>query len=307
MVGGTPYAGAMQTSDETFSDRLLSFSIPARDARGRGVRLDAVLNEVLSAHAYPPAITHLLAEALVLTALMGGLLKDGAGQLTMQAQTEGGVVRLLVCDWRGGELRGYVDFDRERLAALGANPSLFALFGKGYLAVTFDLPHGEGRYQGIVPLEGESLAAACQAYFTQSEQLPTMIRVAVRAAPGGTTAAGLLVQHVAEGEEGRERLHVRLDHPHWQHIATMAGSIRHDELLDPALSMEAIVWRLFHEEDEVRVTPGSTLNRGCRCSIEHYRTVLDGFSPEDRADMRNDDGAIVVDCAFCSRSFAIPA
>lgn len=295
----------MQNTAETYADRLLRFSIPSRDARGRVVRLDAVLAEVLSAHAYPAAITHLLAEALVLTALMGGLLKDDAGQLTIQAQTESGIVRLLVCDWRGGELRGYVDFDRERLAELGANPSLHALFGKGYLAVTFDLAQGEGRYQGIVPLEGESLAAACQSYFSQSEQLPTMIRLAVRAGASGTVAAGLLIQHVAEGEEGRERLHVRRDHPEWEHVAVLAGSVRHDELLDPKLSLEALVWRLFHEEEQVRVEPGARLARGCRCTEAHYRSVLDKFSEQDRAEMRNEDGAIVVDCAFCSRSFVI--
>lgn len=295
----------MEQPDETYADRLLSFSIPGRDARGRAVRLDGVLDEILSAHAYPPAITHLLAEALVLTALMGALLKDGAGQLTIQAQTEGGVVRLLVCDWRGGELRGYVDFDRERLVALGANPSLYALFGKGYLAVTFDLAQGEGRYQGIVPLEGDSLSAACETYFSQSEQLPTLIRVAVASGAGGATAAGLLVQHVAEGEEGRERLHVRMDHPQWEHVATLAGSTRHAELLDPELSMEALVWRLFHEEEQVRVEAGAPIMRGCRCSEEHYRTVLARFPEADRAEMRNEAGAIVVDCAFCSRSFVI--
>ncbi len=295
----------MEQTAETFADRLLNFSIPARDARGRIVRLDGVVEEILAAHAYPPAITHLLAEALVLTALMGGLLKDGAGQLTMQAQTEGGVVRLLVCDWREGELRGYVDFDAERLASLGANPSLYALFGKGYLAVTFDLPQGQGRYQGIVPLEGESLASACQAYFIQSEQLPTLFRVAVRAGPRGTSAAGLIVQHVAQGEEGRERLHVRLDHPEWEHVAVLAGSVRHDELLDHALSLEAIGGRLFHEEAEVRVEAAAHLTRGCRCTEEHYRTVLSRFPLEERAVMKNESGAIVVDCAFCSRSFSI--
>ena len=295
----------MQHPEETYADRLLSFSIPSRDARGRAVRLDRVLGEILSAHAYPPAITHLLAEALVLTALMGGLLKDDSGQLTIQAQTEGGVVRLLVCDWRGGELRGYVDFDRERLTALGANPSLYALFGKGYLAVTFDLARGEGRYQGIVPLEGESLAAACETYFSQSEQVPTLIRVAVASGPNGAAAGGLLVQHVAEGEEGRERLHVRMDHPQWEHVAVLAGSTRHGELLDPQLSLEALVWRLFHEESEVRVEPGAAIVRGCRCSEEHYRAVIARFPEADRAEMRNETGAIVVDCAFCSRSFAI--
>src|SRR6476619_3231149 len=170
----------MTETEETFADRLLGFSIPSRHARGRAVRLDGVLNEILSAHAYPPAITHLLAEALVLTTLLGGLLKEDGAQLTMQAQTDGGVVRLLVCDWKGGALRGYVDFDRERLAALGVNPSLYALFGKGYLAITFDLEEGKGRYQGIVPLEGASLGQACESYFGQSEQLPTLIRTAVK-------------------------------------------------------------------------------------------------------------------------------
>ncbi|MGX7951402.1 Hsp33 family molecular chaperone HslO [Tsuneonella sp. HG249] len=299
----------MNNIPETYAGRLLSFSIPERHARGRAVRLDAVLDEILAAHSYPPAITHLLAEALVLAALLGGLLKDEGGQLTMQAQTESGVIKLLVCDWRAGELRGYVDFDRERLAALGANPSLYALFGKGYLAITFDLPPSGGvagqRYQGIVPLEGESLAEACEQYFGQSEQVPTLIRVAVKSSKSGTEAAGLLVQHLADGEEGRERLHVRLDHPEWEHVAILAGTLRHDELLDPNLSLEAIVWRLFHEESEIRVQAGAPIVRGCRCSVEHYAAVIANFPSEERAQMRNEEGVILVDCAFCSRSFPI--
>jgi len=295
----------MTDAPETYADRLLGFSIPSRHARGRAVRLDSVLDEILSAHAYPPAITHLLAEALVLAALIGGLLKEDSAQLTLQAQTEGGVVRLLVCDWQGGNLRGYVDFDADRLAALGANPSLYALFGKGYLAMTFDLPEGKGRYQGIVPLEGESLAQACESYFSQSEQLPTLVRTAVRSNGSHTVAGGIVVQHLADGEEGRERLHVRLDHPEWEHVATLAGSTRHDELLDSELSLEALVWRLFHEEDQVRVERGAQLARGCRCSDDHYRAVISRFPEEERDEMRNDDGVIVVDCAFCSRSFPI--
>jgi molecular chaperone Hsp33 len=295
----------MTQRPEIFADRLLGFSIPSRHARGRAVRLDRSLGEILSAHAYPPAITHLLAEALVLATLIGGLLKNDGAQLTMQAQTEGGVVRLLVCDWRAGELRGYVDFDAERLAALGANPSLFALFGKGYLAITFDIDEGSGRYQGIVPLEGESLAQACENYFSQSEQLPTLIRTAVRSTAGGTIAAGLVIQHLAEGEVGRERLHVRMDHPEWEHVAILAGSTRHEELLDPELSLEALVWRLFHEEEQVRVDPGASVTRGCRCSDEHYRSIIAQFPEDEREAMRNDQGLIVVDCAFCSREFPI--
>ncbi|GAB4471898.1 MAG: Hsp33 family molecular chaperone [Erythrobacter tepidarius] len=294
----------MAETSETFSDKLMGFTLPGRSARGRVVRLDGVLEQVLSAHDYPAPITHLLSEALVLGALMGGLLKGDHAQMTMQAQTNGGIVRLLVCDYRAGAVRGYCDFDTGRLARLGANPSLTALFGDGYLAITFET-EGRQRYQGIVPLEGDSLAEACEVYFGQSEQIPTLIRVASRAGAGGRSAAGLLVQHLADGEEGRERLHVRTEHPDWEHVAMMAGSISHDELLDPGLSLEAIIWRLFHEEDEVRVQSGAALSRGCRCSAEHYATIISRFPPEERAAMRNDDGVIVVDCAFCSRLFEL--
>ena len=291
--------------DETGFDRLLGFTLPDRNARGRAVRLGPVLDEILSAHAYPPAIRGLLAEALVLTALLGGLLKDKGSQLTMQAQAEGGTVSLLVCDYREGELRGYAQFDAERLGMLGANPSLGALFGGGHLAITFDLAATGQRYQGIVPLEGMSLAEACESYFAQSEQLPTLIRAGIRSDSEHCVAGGLLVQHLACGEEGRERLHVRKDHPEWEHVAALAASTRHEELVDPALSLEAIVWRLFHEEREVRVEKGARLRRGCRCSIEHYERVLSRFPEEERAAMRDDSGKIVVDCAFCSRLFEI--
>jgi molecular chaperone Hsp33 len=294
----------MTEMTETFSDKLMGFTLPGRNARGRMVRMDGVLDAVLSAHDYPAPITHLLGEALVLGALMGGLLKGDTAQLTIQAQTQGGIVKLLVCDYPAGAVRGYVDFDGERLGTLGANPSLEALFGEGYLAITFET-EGNQRYQGIVPLDGASLAEACESYFSQSEQIPTLIRVASRAGAGGKAAGGILVQHLADGEEGRERLHVRLDHPDWEHVAVMTGSISHDELLDPALSLEAIAWRLFHEEDEVRVQAGAALSRGCRCSAAHYETIIARFPPEEQQEMRGEDGIIAVDCAFCSSTFAL--
>lgn len=292
---------------ETRFDRLLGFTLPDRHARGRVVRLGPVLDEILSAHDYPAAVKGLLAEALVLTALIGGLLKDEEGQLTIQAQATGGAVSLLVCDYREGALRGYAEFDARRIATLGGNPSLDALFGEGSLAVTFDLSSTGQRYQGIVPLEGASLGAACQDYFARSEQVPTLIRLGVHSNGGHTIAGGLLVQHMAEGEEGRARLHVRMDHPEWEHVAVLAGSTRYDELVDPALSLEALVWRLFHEEREVRVISGAAISRGCRCSAEHYQQVLKRFPEADLADMRDETGRIVVDCAFCSRAFAIEA
>jgi molecular chaperone Hsp33 len=286
-------------------DRLLSFTIPDRDARGRVVRLGPVLHRILSAHAYAPVIKHLLAEALVITALLGGLLKRAGSQLTLQAQTEGGIVDLLVCDYRDGELRGYVKHDLERLADVGAKPSLSALFGKGYLAITFDVAGADQCYQGVVPLEGATLAEAVEAYFDQSEQVPTLIRTGVRADADVCLAGGLLVQHLADAEEGRDRLHARAHRPEWDHVAILAQSVQDEELVDAQLSSEALVWRLFNEEREVRVQAATPLTRGCRCSVVHFEEVLARFPKDDRREMRDEKGIIRVDCAFCSRQFPI--
>jgi molecular chaperone Hsp33 len=165
-------------------DVAIGVTIPARDARGRATRIGPVLDEILAKHNYPPVVERLLAQALTLTALLGTLLKDPQGQMTLQAQTENGAIDLLVCDYLGGELRGYVRHDPERLADAGPNPSLFALFGKGYLAITFDQPVSDERYQGIVPLEGDSLAHAAQSYFAQSEQIPSLVRLAAEKRDG---------------------------------------------------------------------------------------------------------------------------
>ncbi len=298
----------MASQPETFGDQPLRFSLPERHARGRLVRLDEVLNEILAAHAYPPLVEKTLAEALVLTALLGASLKQADGQLTMQAQTKG-AIRLLVCDYKDGALRGYVQFDSASVAALPLDSTLFGLFGTGYLAITFDraLPVGEGggRYQGIVPLEGASLSDAAEHYFVQSEQIPTTIRVGVDRKDGRCVAGGLLVQHLPEGEEGRERLHVRLDHPEWEHVSVMAGTTGADELCDADLPLEEIVWRLFHEEQEVLIESGSPLTKGCRCDPAHIRDVIAKFPAEDRAEMADDAGDIVVDCEFCSRRFPV--
>jgi molecular chaperone Hsp33 len=286
-------------------DRSLGFSIPTRHARGRVARLGPVLDAILSAHAYPPAIEALLAEALVLAALIGATLKDPSGPLTLQAQTDNGVVRLLVCDYRDGELRGYVDYDPDRLAGAPEKPSLFALFGAGYLAITFDLAATRERYQGIVPLDGDTIAEAAESYFVQSEQIPSLVRVGVVKVDGHHVGGGLFLQHLPEGEVGRERLHVRLDHPEWEHVAALGGTTGADELADSALPLEMLVWRLFNEEEGVRVLPAARLTRGCRCTPDHIEGVLARFPPEEQAEMADAEGLIHVDCAFCARSFPV--
>ena len=287
------------------TDVALGVAIPSRNARGRIARLGPVVDTILASHNYPPLIEQLLAEALTLTALLGSLLKEPQGQLTLQAQTEGGAVDLMVCDYLGGELRGYVRHDAERVAELGPEPTLPDLFGKGYLAITFDQPVAKERYQGIVPLEGKNLGEAAQSYFAQSEQIPSLVRLAAEKRGENWFAGGLLLQHLPEGEEGRERLHTRLDHPDWPHIAILGGSVKAEELTDPGLPLDDLIWRLFHDEDEVRTLAETRLTRGCRCDPDYVRSVIARFPEDERAAMVGDDGVIRVDCAFCSSSFAI--
>jgi len=286
-------------------DQALAFTIPGRHARGRMVRLGPMLNQILSAHGYPPAIERVLAEAITLAALLGSTLKDAQGQLTLQAQTEGGIIELLVADYRSGEMRGYLRYDPDRAAELPVDPSLFALFGKGYLAITFDQAVSGERYQGIVPLEGGSLAEAAESYFAQSEQIPSLVRIGVaRAGDGDVVTGGLMLQHLPEGEEGRDRIHTRLDHPEWAHVAALAGSVRAEELVDAELPLETLLWRLFNE-DEVHLFPSIAPTRGCRCDPDHVARVIARFPPEERAAMAGPDGRIEVNCEFCAKSFSV--
>lgn len=287
-------------------DIALGFTIPERHARGRLARLGPMLDSVLGAHGYPPVIEKLLAEALVLAALLGSTLKNDEGQLTLQAQAEGGAVELLVADYKGGEMRGYIRHDAARLAEMPADPSLFALFGKGYLAITFDQAVTGERYQGIVPLEGGSLAEAAESYFGQSEQLPSLVRlVSRRLADGSHVAGGILIQHLPEGEEGRDRIHTRLDHPEWDHVRALGQTLTLDELTDPDLKLERVLWRLFNEEEEVRTMAAIPLARGCRCDPDHIRGVITRFPAEERAEMADERGEIHVDCEFCAKRFSL--
>jgi molecular chaperone Hsp33 len=281
------------------ADRILGFSVADRNVRGRVVRLDAALNAVLAAHDYPAPLATLLGQALVLTALLGATFRDD-GQLTVQAQATGGPVDLLVCDYRAGAVRGYLRHD-----GVPNGSDLASIFGIGHLAITLDPTAGSERYQGIVPLEGASLAEAAELYFFQSEQLPTLLRLAVRwDEHRGWVGGGLLVQHLARAEIGGERLSVADMHPDWSHVLALASTMTDAELTDLALSEEELVWRLFHDE-EVRVTPGPVPTRGCRCTLAHIASVIGQFPADERAEMAGDDGRIKVDCAFCARSFAV--
>lgn len=291
------------------ADRSTGFTVAARNVRGHVVRLDTALNAVLAAHDYPPPLARLLAEALTVTTLLGATLRPGSkandGQLTLQAQAKGGLVDLLVCDYRAGAVRGYMNFATDAVIEEGMD--LAGLFGSGHLAITLDQTSTTERYQGIVPLEGATLAAALEGYFANSEQLPTLLKVAVGGdQASGWIAGGLLVQHLARRELGGERLDVEALHPDWQHVSVLAATTTAAELTDAGLPAEALLWRLFHEE-EVRTTQAAAPARGCRCNVAHIRDVLERFPESERADMRGPNGLIGVDCKFCSKVFGIAA
>lgn len=285
------------------SDIVLGFTVPGRHARGRVLRLGTALDTILAAHEYPPVLAGLLAEALVLTALVGSTLRPDEGQMTLQAQAKGGPVDLLVCDYKGGELRGYLRIaDPDRAALLTKKSQLGDIFGDGYLAITLDQTLAAERYQGIVPLEGATLCHAAEQYFSSSEQIPTLIRTGIDGR--SNVAGGLLLQHLPDGEIGRERLSVRDSDPDWQHVLALAETVKPTELTDTALPLDDLLWRLFHEE-EVRTLPPVALSRGCRCSPDYITDVLGRMNEGDRADMRGDDGLVGVDCAFCAKTFKI--
>jgi len=286
-------------------DTSLGFTVPARDVRGRLVRLDASLSAILAAHAYPAPLTACLADALVTTALLGGTLRESGGGLTLQAQAQG-PLDLLVCDWSAGQLRGYLKGDTRTPAG-----DLQSMFGEGHLAVTLDETNTNERYQGIVPLEGDSIAAAIENYFRASEQIPTLIRTALTgSAETGYIAGGLLLQYLPKGEDGQSRRFAEDDgqpEPEdWQHMRTLAATITAEELASADLDPQALLWRLFHEE-EVRLFPAIAPSRGCRCSPAHITEVLSRFPEAERADMRGPDGTIGVDCQFCARTWRIHA
>ncbi len=286
-------------------DRALPFAIESADVRGRIVRLGPVLDLILGAHDYPPPVADLLAQVLVLTGLLGTMLKNDDGMLTLQAKGEG-AVRLLVADYRdGGALRGYASFDAVKLDQFGAHPSVRALMDKGYLALTLEEGAAAERYQGIVELTGTNIAECAEHYFAKSEQTPTAIAIAARRREDGRwQGAGLMLQHLAKGEDGGPRLLSPDQREDWARVTTLMATLKASELLDPLLASGDILYRLFHEEG-VRVFPTTLLTRGCRCSRERITEMLARFPEADRNDMV-ENGAITVTCEFCNKDFRFP-
>jgi molecular chaperone Hsp33 len=285
-------------------DLILPFQAENADVLGRLVKLGPTVDTILSRHAYPEPVSRLLGEAVALTALLGAALKF-EGKFIFQASTDG-AVDLLVADYQvPGGLRGYARFLAERLTELGPD---HPLLGKGHLAMTIDRGAETERYQGVVPLEGESLTEAANTYFRQSEQLPTFIRLAVaRHYRGGKDGArswawragGLLVQKLSR-EGGRTSGHPAFEED-WTRAKALAETVEDHELLDPLLPPDRLLYRLFHEE-KVRAYRAVPLQNYCSCSRARVEELLRRFSAEDLAEMVV-DGEVWVTCEFCNTRY----
>ncbi|HEU0083195.1 MAG TPA: Hsp33 family molecular chaperone [Bradyrhizobium sp.] len=295
-------------------DAVLPFEVAALDLRGRLTRLGPALDDILNQHDYPPAVGKLLGEAIVLTTLLGSSLKFD-GRFILQTRTDGPVSFLIVDFQAPDRLRAYARFDAARLApGLGSG----ALLGRGHLAMTIDQGPDMSRYQGLVALEGGSLEDAAHEYFLRSEQIPTRVRLAVgeewRGGDGPKhrwRAGGMLLQflpktperarqadlHPGDAPEGTAA-HTVAEDDAWVEGQSLIGTVEDVELIDPDLSGERLLYRLFHERG-VRVFSPLRVIAQCSCSREAVSAMLKSFAPKDRADMVK-DGKVAVTCEFCS-------
>lgn len=285
-------------------DLAAAFQIEGWPVRGRLVRLGDAIDAVLSAHDYPEPVAALLGETCALAALVGSSLKF-EGRLIVQAQGDG-PVRYVVADYDSqGHIRGYCRFDAEEVAAAStgfSRPGAQTLLGKGVFVMTLDQGPDFERHQGITPIEGESLSLAAEHYFRQSEQVPTKVRLAVGAVDQGDgprwRAGGAMIQMVA-GDAARGSTEEV-----WERSEALFQTLADDELLDPQITPETLLFRLFHE-DGVRLEQARPLAAVCRCSADRITSVLTSFGEDERREMIEDDGKIRVTCEYCSTVYEI--
>lgn len=275
-------------------DTLHAFTINDSAVRGRIVRLGPVLDSILARHNYPYLVAHALAEALSVAAILASNLKSD-GIFTIQVQSKGPVSLLVVDAVHGGAIRGYAQFDEQSLKGLKTS-TLDSLFGEGYLAITLDQGGKAQRYQGIVPLEGGTLAEAIQNYFVNSQQIDVRLHIAI----GGHEhsdidhwlSGGIYIEKMPD-KEGEFS-----DEDAWPRACALYETVRDDELLDPLLPLDQLLLRLFHE-DGVWVQEPQTLLDQCRCSREKFGATLKGMGEVAIEEMMVDD-VITATCQFCN-------
>ena len=283
---------------------VAGFQVEGRTVRGRIARLGSTLDTILSAHDYPDPVARLVGEAAIIASLVGDALKFD-GRLIVQANGKG-PVHFVVAEYVAGEgVRGMANIDREAVGRVleskpGRDDMLAALMGKGAFAMTLDYGPDKDQYQGVVALDGPSLSHAAEAYFAQSEQTPTRLRIAV----GETWKAGeerqwrgggAMLQSVA-GDETRGSAEAD-----WDHARALFETVEDAELLDPDLSAGALLYRLFNE-DGVRLHEPTTVQRRCSCERERLARIIASFPDADRSEM-TENGRIVMTCQYCNRDW----
>lgn len=296
-------------------DYIRPFQIESAGIRGRMVRMGPMVDEILQRHDYPEPVSRLLGQALALTSVLASALKFD-GVFTLQTKGDG-AVPLLVADYRSpGRMRGYAQFDDEAVdaaveAAPDSDPSVPRLMGSGYIALTVDPGSGQDRYQGIVALEGATLADCVHAYFRESEQLESAIRVAVDETVDDSgarswRAGAIMLQRLPEGDPGLMARGVEFERDEvsdedWRRAVTLMATARDEELINPHLSADDLLYRLYHE-DGVRVFDSMPLEAGCRCSQQRAERVLESLPREEVTDLAV-DGELIVTCEFCNASY----
>jgi molecular chaperone Hsp33 len=293
-------------------DTILPFAVEPLDVRGRVVRLGTAIDDILAKHDYPAPVARLVGEAVVLTVLIGSSVKiDGRFQL--QTRTDGAIDMLVVDFDAPDRLRAFARFDA---AKVGGGERSGELLGAGHLAFTIDQANETSRYQGVVALQGQGLEEAAHQYFRQSEQIPTRVRLAVAQSLTGAGASwragGLMLQFLPNAPERQRQADldpgdvpfgVTIEPPPeddaWTEAKLLVATIEDHELVDPTLSSERLLYRLFHERG-VKVFGARGVHHACRCSEEGIEAMLRRFSREERADMIGDNGKIGVTCEFCS-------
>jgi molecular chaperone Hsp33 len=304
-------------------DTILPFEVAALDLRGRVVRLAPAVDTILSGHGYPQPVAKLLGEAIVLGVMLGSALKF-EGRFILQTKTDGPVPMLVVDFTSPDKVRACARLDQERIAAAIAagRSDAAALLGKGHLAMTIDQGGAMSRYQGLVALDGGTLEDAAHEYFLRSEQIPTRVRLAVAeeltAGSGGAShrwrAGGILLQFIPRAPE-RARVpdldpgdapegmtpHSVEEDDAWVEGRSLIETVEDVELIDPALSSEQLLYRLFHERG-VRVFRSAPVHAKCSCSRHGVASMLRSFSQDDR-DHMVENGKISVTCEFCSANY----
>jgi molecular chaperone Hsp33 len=290
---------------EATDNLILPFLVHETDVRGRLVRLGSEVDDILSRHAYPEPVATLLAEMLTLAASLGSALKFD-GILTVQTKGDGAIKMMVADVTSDGALRGYAQFDEEKLqTVLAQEPektdySVPQLMGAGYLAFTVDQGDNTERYQGIVELEGAKLSDCIQHYFSQSDQVDMVVKLAAGKGEAGWRAGGITLQRLPEiGGEATGNFEESQET--WRRAVVFLSSVKDLELLDPELPSENLLYRLF-QEDGVMVFDAIKLKFSCRCDENRIATVLMALSADELEDCKV-DGLISSQCEFCRNIF----